>query len=89
MVIRIVVLVDRVPFDWAISGMPARAPERYESDQAHIQEQLESFHSRQNVYALESATESARLTKKLEVIIIMKLNYISGSGLPAASCYAG
>ena len=41
-----------------------------------------------NVYALESATESARLTKGLEVKIVIKLNYSTGSGLPAASCSA-
>ena len=43
---------------------------------------------RDNVYALESATESARLTKELEVKIVIKLNYSTGSGLPAASCSA-
>ena len=40
----------------------------------------------ENVYALESATESARSTKGLKVIIIMKLNYSAVADCPAASC---
>ena len=46
------------------------------------------LHVYASVYALESATKSASSTKGLEVKIVIKLNYSTGSGLPAASCSA-